>query len=78
MARNRCRFIFRLLTLYPCTKPMKLSRYTSTCARAVACACGEKFSQLLLEASVTAAYSDEVYVGVVYTRLYRGGVGMVF
>ena len=41
MARKRCRVICLLYVAPPCVIPMKLSRYTSTWARAVAHTCGK-------------------------------------
>ena len=71
MAQNKCRVICRLSTGPPCVIPMKSLRYTSTCARAVACACGNRASQFLSESYVAVASSSEVCGGLVYTKSLR-------
>ena len=50
---------------------MKPSRYTLTWARAVAHACRDRASQLLLASSATAPSSAEVFGGFVSARFYR-------
>ena len=77
MAQKRCRIICHLYSNPPCTIPMKSSRYTSTCARAVARACRYRSFHLLSVPSVEASSSDEVYGGIVSDRLYRGCGGAV-
>ena len=77
MARKRCRVICRLSVVPPCVIPMKSSRYTSTCARAVARACGDRTSQLLSASRVDVASSYEVCSGLVsakYSELCGGAV----
>ena len=80
MARKRCCIICRLLVGPPWIIPMKSSRYTSTWARAVARACGDRASQFLSDSSVAATSSAEVCGSLVSARSSRwcgGGVWRV-
>ena len=75
MARKRCHIICLLSVGPPCVIPMKPSKYTSTCARAVARACGDRASQFLSASSVSVASSYEVCGGLVSAKSsrWRGG-----
>ena len=74
MARKRCRVICRLSFAPPWVIPMKSSRYTSTCARAVARACGDSASRYLSAASVAATSSSVVSGGFFSLGFPGGGV----
>ena len=50
---------------------MKSSRYTSKWARAVACECGDRDSQLLLDSIVAPASSAEICGGLVSDKSSR-------
>ena len=78
MARNRCCIICHLSSVPPCTIPMKSSRYTLTCARAMDRACRDRASQFLPAASVESASSAEVCCGMFSSRLSTGCGGAVF
>ena len=76
IAQKRCYVIYRLSVGPPCIIPMNSSRYTSTCARDVDCACGDRASQLLSDSCVSVASSYEVCGGLVSAKSSRwcGGV----
>ena len=71
MARKRCRVICCLSFAPPWVIPMKSSRYTSTCARAVARACGDSASHSLSVAHVASASSSVVSGGFISARFSR-------
>ena len=72
MEQKRCHIIFHLLSGPPCNLPMKSQRYTSSCDRDVACACGDRAYQLLAAASVVVASYAKVCGGMVSARIYKG------
>ena len=78
MARNRCRVICRLYVAPPWFILIKSSRYTSTCARDVACACGDRASQSLSATSVAATSFAVVSGGFVSARFSRWCGGAVW
>ena len=78
MVRKRCRVICRLSIGPPCVIPMKSSRYTSTCARAVAYACGDRASQLVLASSIAVVSSSEVCGGLASAKSSRWCGGAVW
>ena len=78
MSQKRCRVICRLSVGPPCVIPIKSSRYTSTCARAVTRACGYRSSQFLSESFFTVASSSEVCGGLVSAKYSRWCGGAVW
>ena len=62
----------------PCVLPMKSSRYTSTCVRAVSRACGDRDSQFLSESCVAVASSSEVCGVLVSAKSSRWCGGAVW
>ena len=78
MLRKRCRVICRLSFAPHWVIPMKSSRYTSTCARAVARVCGDSASQSLSANSVVATSSSVVSGGFVFARFSRWWAGAVW
>ena len=75
MAKKTCRVICRLSVGPPSIILMKSSRYTFTWARAVACACRYRASQLLSDSTVSAISSAGVCGGLVSAKssMWYGG-----
>ena len=77
-AQKRCSVICFISVGPPWIIPTKSSRYNLTWARAVARACGERDSQLLLASSVATDSSAEVCSGLVSAKSLRWCDGAVW